>query len=46
MNRFHAMEQRIRDAGKRLEDCSLQEMDAHWEAVKQQANCPEPSAHP
>lgn len=33
-NRFARMETRIRDQGKRLEDCTLSELDALWNAAK------------
>lgn len=32
--RFRAVERRVREDGKRMEDCSLQELDRIWERVK------------
>jgi tetrapyrrole methylase family protein / MazG family protein len=32
--RFRQVEQRVMKEGRKLSDCSLAEMDAHWEAVK------------
>jgi tetrapyrrole methylase family protein/MazG family protein len=32
--RFHAVERRLRESGRRFEDCSLSEMDQEWERVK------------
>ena len=34
-SRFRIVEERVRESGKRLEDCPLEELDAHWEAAKQ-----------
>jgi len=34
IRRFREVERRVRRAGKRMKDCSLAEMDAHWEAIK------------
>lgn len=34
MERFRAMERRVRKEGRSLADCTPAEMDAHWEAVK------------
>ena len=34
--RFQKVEERIKAKGKRLEQCSLEEMDAIWEAVKEE----------
>ncbi len=36
VRRFHAVERRLQDRSRRLEDCSLAEMDAEWNAVKAQ----------
>jgi len=35
VKRFNKMEQRIHAEGKDMKDCSLAEMDAHWNAVKE-----------
>jgi tetrapyrrole methylase family protein/MazG family protein len=35
--RFSEVERRIRAEGRELAECSLEEMDAHWEAVKTEA---------
>jgi len=32
--RFQEVERRVRQEGKELKDCSLAEMDKHWEAIK------------
>lgn len=32
--RFRIVEERVRQSGKRLEDCPLEELDGHWEAAK------------
>lgn len=32
--RFQDVERRVREDGRELKDCSLAELDAHWEAVK------------
>ena len=32
--RFQEIERRVKNAGKELKDCSLAELDAHWEAIK------------
>jgi len=32
--RFRAVEDRLREAGKAAEDCSLDELEAHWQAAK------------
>ncbi|OGV67491.1 MAG: nucleoside triphosphate pyrophosphohydrolase [Lentisphaerae bacterium RIFOXYA12_FULL_48_11] len=32
--RFQEVERRVQDGGRDLKDCSLSELDAHWEAVK------------
>ncbi|MDD4870836.1 MAG: nucleoside triphosphate pyrophosphohydrolase [Kiritimatiellae bacterium] len=32
--RFQEIENRVRAAGKELKDCSLAELDAHWETIK------------
>jgi len=37
VGRFQEVERRIREQGKELADCSLAEMDAHWEAIKQES---------
>lgn len=34
IRRFREVERRIDEAGRTLGDCTLEEMDAHWEAVK------------
>lgn len=34
MGRFRQVEARVRSAGRAMSDCTLQELDAHWEAVK------------
>ena len=34
--RFGKVEERIRAAGRNISDCTLAEMDAHWEAVKKE----------
>jgi len=34
IRRFQEIERRVREQGKDLKDCSLAEMDAHWEAIK------------
>ena len=34
MKRFQGIERRVKEGGKELKDCSLAELDAHWEAVK------------
>ena len=34
VRRFRGVESRIHAEGRTLEDCTLEEMDAHWEAVK------------
>ena len=34
IRRFEAMERRVSAQGRRLEDCGLAELDAHWDAVK------------
>ncbi len=34
--RFRAVEQQIRSTGRRLEDCTLEEMDKVWDEVKKQ----------
>ncbi len=36
-NRFRALERRVEASGRTLEGCSLEELDAEWNAVKQQA---------
>ncbi len=33
-SRFRIVEQRVRESGKQLEDCPLEELDGHWEAAK------------
>lgn len=33
-SRFRIVEERVRESGKRLEDCPLEELDGHWEAAK------------
>lgn len=33
--RFHEVERRILDSGRKWEDCSLEEMDREWNAVKE-----------
>lgn len=33
-NRFHRVEERLLAAGRRMEECSLEEMDQEWELVK------------
>lgn len=35
--RFRKVEQRIHHSGKRLEDCTLEELDALWESTKRRA---------
>ena len=35
--RFHAVERRLLAAGRRLEDCTLAEMDREWDRVKAEA---------
>ncbi len=35
ITRFKEVELRIQAEGKKLQDCTLEEMDAHWEEVKQ-----------
>lgn len=40
IRRFEAMESRIRATGRSLDDCTLEEMDAHWNAVKAHAQAP------
>ncbi|WP_105900883.1 nucleoside triphosphate pyrophosphohydrolase [Vibrio gangliei] len=34
--RFRGVESRVQQQGKSLTDCSLEQLDAHWEAIKQQ----------
>ncbi|MES2595969.1 MAG: nucleoside triphosphate pyrophosphohydrolase [Verrucomicrobiota bacterium] len=36
VRRFHAIEEKITAAGKRLNECTLEEMDAAWDAVKRE----------
>jgi uncharacterized protein YabN with tetrapyrrole methylase and pyrophosphatase domain len=40
IRRFREVECRIRKEGKRLGDCSLAEMDAHWESIKKEEKRP------
>ena len=35
VRRLQEMEKRIQDDGRELRDCTLAEMDAHWEAIKE-----------
>ena len=35
IGRFREVERRVREEGRNLRDCSLAEMDAHWETIKQ-----------
>ncbi len=37
-SRFHAVERRLLAAGRRLEDCTLEEMDREWDRVKAEAS--------
>ena len=40
VGRFCELEDRIRNQGRKLTDCSLTEMDACWEAIKNEdRNC-------
>jgi len=41
--RFGEIEKRIKEQGRRLTDCSLADMDAHWDAVKREE---QNAAHP
>jgi uncharacterized protein YabN with tetrapyrrole methylase and pyrophosphatase domain len=34
--RFQAIERRLQAAGRDLRDCTPEELDRHWEAVKRQ----------
>ncbi len=34
IKRFQYMEEKIKDQGKQLSDCTLEEMDVHWNAAK------------
>ncbi len=36
--RFHAVERRILASGRRMEDCTLAEMDREWDRVKQEGH--------
>jgi len=36
MKRFQEVERRVRKEGRELKDCSLADMDAHWEAIKRE----------
>lgn len=38
IRRFQQVEQRVHETGKKMEDCTLAELDAHWENVKTQAS--------
>lgn len=38
--RFRRMEQASRDANRRIEDLSIEEMDAVWDRVKREGSCP------
>lgn len=34
VNRFRGVEERVRHAGREVSDCSLEELETHWQAVK------------
>ncbi|MBA4388050.1 MAG: nucleoside triphosphate pyrophosphohydrolase [Verrucomicrobia bacterium] len=36
MRRFHAVEKRVNAGGKSVSDCTLDELDSHWNAVKRE----------
>ena len=38
--RFKEVERRIREQGKDLKDCTLEEMDSHWDAIKREERLP------
>jgi MazG family protein len=38
VRRFHAIEEKITSTGKKLNECTLEEMDAAWDAVKRESS--------
>lgn len=44
IRRFQTVESQLKKKGKRIEDCSLAEMDAEWEYIKSQRKATKPKA--
>jgi tetrapyrrole methylase family protein / MazG family protein len=42
VRRFQYVEQAIRDEGRELTDCTLEEMDRHWDAAKEEERVEQP----